>query len=230
MRIRGEVGKPESGRRGPATGHRTPASPIQRRQPILSSGARPVGTSRASPLAVLEELLNKSTTRARVRVCLATGVVLPLALLACDLPTAPPRFQPVFVVEIAPVEVPVTSTPAAASTERDLTDIDPDLIDRARAGAVVFDLVNPSGAAGQMAVRIEGGGQLVEGTVLVNGGDGQRIAIPGAVLRALMSGEVSIDVSGKLCPAAGCALRPPPFPEVTFRPRIEITFEIGGEG
>ncbi len=165
------------------------------------------------------------------RVLRALALALPMAIAAigCDLPTAPPRFQPTFVLQADPVKVPVTSAAASSQATRDLRDIDPDLAARARGGAVVVSVDNPSGATGQVRVRIEGGGALVEGDVPLSATNGHRITVPEVAMRAFLGNSVTIRVSGTLCPASGCQLRPPPFPEVTFRPRIEVTFEIGGE-
>lgn len=148
---------------------------------------------------------------------------------ACELPTASPRFQPTFVVETAPVAVPVTSAPASSFVSRDLADLDPDLVARARAGALHIAVDNASGARGVTHIRIDGGGATVEGDIVLDGAAVGRIEIPEDAMRALLEDAVLIRVSGTLCPASGCSAVAPPFPEVTFRPRLQITFEIGGE-
>lgn len=145
---------------------------------------------------------------------------------ACDLPSGPPRFQPTFVVGVEEIRVPVTSANASGGTERDLGGIDDELADRSRGGAIVVDIDNATGAIGVVSVRLAGGGAVVTGTVDVAGGDGQRIEIAEEQLRALLGSTVDVTVTGRLCPADGCAQRPPPFPEVTFKPRIEVVVEI----
>lgn len=157
------------------------------------------------------------------------AALLLVAVVSCDLPTSPPRFQPTFVIAAEEIRVPVTSTSASAATSRDLRGFDADMVARARGGALVVDLVNPAAATGTVTVRIEGGGASVQGEVDVAGGNGQRIPVPEATLQTLLGSDARITVSGTLCPASGCAPGPAPFPEVVFRPRIEITFEIGGD-
>lgn len=143
---------------------------------------------------------------------------------------APPRFQPTFVVETAPVSVPVTSSPASSFVSRDLADLDPDIAARARSGALLIGVANATGARGTARVRIDGGGATVQGEIAIDAGGTGRLEIGEAAMRAFLADAVVIRVAGTLCPAAGCGVRPPPFPEVTFRPRLEIVFEIGGEG
>ena len=174
---------------------------------------------------------NARRTRAPVaRAPLFAALIATVAAGACDLPTSPPRFQPTFVVETAPVTVPVTSTPASSFVARDLADLDPDVAARARSGALVVSVDNAVAARGSVRVRVAGGGATVEGDIALDAAGAGRIDIPEDALRAFLSDAVVIHVSGTLCPASGCVVRPPPFPEVTFRPRLEIVFEIGGAG
>jgi hypothetical protein len=150
-------------------------------------------------------------------------------LTGCDIPTAPPRFETTFVVPGETVTVPVTSRSASASAAYDLSDTG-DLVDQSRGGAVVVDVENPANATGSVLVRFAAGGVVVEGTVDLSAGGGQRIPVSREELAALLGRELTITASGTLCPASGCnALSLPPFPNVTFDTRLELTLEIGGE-
>lgn len=176
--------------------------------------------------------MSKTTPLARPRTRAARALILflPAALAACDLPTSPPRFEPAFVVEAEPVEVPVTATPASSFTTRDLADLDPAIVRSARGGTVWIDVDNPAGAQGTVRIRLAGGGSAVEADLAIEAGTPARIDVDEAAMRAFLEDAVVIGVSGTLCPASGCATVRPPFPRITFRPRIEITFRIGGQG
>jgi hypothetical protein len=150
-------------------------------------------------------------------------------LTACDIPTAPPRFETTFVVPGETVTVPVTSRSASASATYDLTDTG-DLVDRSRGGAIVVDVENAEAASGTVLVRFAAGGVTVDGTVDLSAGSGQRIPVSRDELAALLGRELTITATGTLCPASGCSpLSLPPFPSVTFETRLELTLEIGGE-
>ena len=153
-----------------------------------------------------------------------------LGLAGCELPSGLPRFQPTYLFPAEAVSVDVTSQPAMSSTLEDLSDIDEELSDNVVAGALVVDVVNPSGATGQATVSITGGGQTVEGTILLSGGDGQRIPAERAAIQAFLGRTVTIEAQGTFCPATGCGATQPPFAQVTFETKLEITLEIGGEG
>lgn len=158
------------------------------------------------------------------------ALVAGLGLAACELPSGLPRFQPTYQFPAEAVSVDVTSQPASASAMEDLTDIDEELRDNVVAGALVVDVVNPAGATGQATVRITGGGQTVSGTIQLAGGDGQRITASQDALRAFLGSTVTISAEGTFCPASGCGATQPPFAQVTFDTKLEITIEIGGEG
>jgi hypothetical protein len=161
----------------------------------------------------------------RLRVCAAVAVV----VAACDVPTAPPRFETRFVMAGEDVTVPVTSRAATGTTGYDLTDA-AELAGRARSGALVVDIENASGATGLVAIRIAGGGVMVDGTVDLAGGAGQRILADRAQVQALLGHDVAVTASGTLCPQSGCdASAFPPFPMVRFETRLELMLELGGE-
>jgi hypothetical protein len=158
--------------------------------------------------------------------CIAATAVM---LTACEIPTAPPRFESTFVVPGETVTVPVTSQNASASATYDLTET-ADLVGRSRGGALVVDVDNASGATGTVLVRIAAGGVTVEGTVDLSAGSGQRIPVSRNDLAALLGRELTITASGRLCPQSGCsAVTLPPFPSVTFETRLELVLELGGE-
>ena len=157
----------------------------------------------------------------------ALSLVLVAGLSACDIPTAPPRFQPTFVVDVESVSLPVTSAAASTFVSRDLADVDPDVAARTRGGAVLLRIDNPSAAAGVLSVRVDGGGETVRADVDAAAGT-IRIPLTEKEMRAFLTSAVMLRAQGTLCPADGCALRPPPFPAVTLRPRLEIRLEIGG--
>lgn len=148
-------------------------------------------------------------------------------LLACDIPTAPPRFQPTFVIDAEPLTLPVTSTATSSFTSRDMADLDSDLLSRARGGVLVVRVENAIAATGSALVRVDGGGETVEMALDIMRAD-DRIQLSERQMRAFLSGAVMIRATGTLCPADGCASRPPPFPQIRLRPRLEILFEIGG--
>jgi hypothetical protein len=158
--------------------------------------------------------------------CVAAAVVM---LTACDIPTAPPRFETTFVVPGETVTVPVTSQDASASVTYDLTDTE-DLAGRSRGGALVVNVENATGATGTVQVRIAAGGVSVEGTVDLSAGSGQRIEVGRDELAALLGRELTVTAAGRLCPASGCnPVNLPPFPNVTFDTRLEVVLELGGE-
>jgi hypothetical protein len=151
------------------------------------------------------------------------------AVTACDIPTAPPRFETTFVVPGETVTVPVTSQNASASATYDLTDT-ADLVGRSRGGTLIVDVGNAAGATGTVLVRIAAGGVSVDGTVDLSAGSDQRIPVSRNDLAALLGRELTITATGRLCPQSGCsALTLPPFPTVTFDTRLELVLELGGE-
>ena len=174
--------------------------------------------------------MTTSHARSRTRAVRALVSLLLVAPAACDLPTAPPRFEPAFVVEAEPVQLPVTATPASSFVTRELTDLDPEVARKASGGTVWIDIDNPAGALGTVHVRLAGGGRSVEADLPVDALAPGRIDVAEAAMRAFLQDAVVIGVSGTLCPASGCTTVQPPFPRITLRPRIEITFRIGGEG
>lgn len=150
-----------------------------------------------------------------------------MGLLACEIPTAPPRFQPTFVVDVDPVSLPVTSMAASTFISRDLANVDPDVAGRARGGAVVLRIDNPSAATGVLTIRVDGGGETVTSAVDA-AATSVRIPLDVAEMRAFLTSALMIRATGTLCPADGCVQRPPPFPAVTLHPRLEVQLEIGG--
>jgi hypothetical protein len=152
-----------------------------------------------------------------------------LAISGCDMPSALPRFEPIFLFKSESVSVPVTSLPASQSATEDLRHVDESLAKRVREGALLVDVSNPAGATGQATVRISGGGATVQGVISLTGGS-QRITIPADAIHAFIGNMVTLTASGTLCPAMGCVPALPPYAEVTFNTRIELTVEIGGEG
>ena len=157
------------------------------------------------------------------------GAALAVALTACDVPTAPPRFETRFVVAGEDVSVPVTSRQASATSGYDLTDA-ADLAGRARGGALVVDVENAAGATGLVAIRISGGGVTVAGTVDLAAGDGQRIPADREQVQALLGHDLTVTATGTPCPQSGCnAAALPPFPMVRFETRLELMLELGGE-
>lgn len=160
---------------------------------------------------------------------LMAGAAVLGVVAACDVPTAPPRFETRFVVAGEDVSVPVTSRAASASSLYDLTDA-ADLAGRARRGALIVDIGNTAGATGLIAIRISGGGVTVNGTVDLAGGDGQRVVADREQIQALLGHDVEITASGTLCPQSGCNENsPPPFPMVRIETRLELMLELGGE-
>jgi len=157
----------------------------------------------------------------------SASALLLMAGLACEIPTAPPRFLPTFVVDVQSVSLPVTATPASTFITRDLADLDREVVARSRGGALVLRIDNPAGAAGTLSLGIEGGGEVVQSTIDVSE-PSVRIPLGEAALRAFLSSVVMLRAAGTLCPSDGCVQRPPPFPEVVLRPRLEIVMEIGG--
>jgi hypothetical protein len=158
------------------------------------------------------------------------GAALAVVLTACDVPTAPPRFETRFVLAGEDVQVPVTSRSASATSSYDLTDA-ADLAGRARGGALVVDIDNAGSSTGLVAIRIAGGGVTVDGFVDLSAGDGQRIAVDEAQVQALLGHTFDVTASGTLCPNSGCnATALPPFPMVRFETRFELMLELGGEG
>ncbi|MGH7506855.1 MAG: hypothetical protein ACRELX_14455 [Longimicrobiales bacterium] len=153
-----------------------------------------------------------------------------VALGACDVPTAAPRFETTFVVPAEAVTVLVTSRPATATIGYDLNDVDRAVIDHARGGALRVDIVNAAGGTGVVQLVLSGGGVTVEGSVDLAGGSGQRIPATESEVRALLGRDVMITASGTLCPPSGCdASALPPFSVVTFRTSLELLLELGGE-
>lgn len=156
------------------------------------------------------------------------GLVLVLAYAGCELPTGLPRVESVFRFPVDDVVIPVTSVPATASGQTDLGGID--LSDNVRRGAIRVTPDNPVGATGLLTVRLMGGGETVTGLIDVAGPANQLIELNEQQIRALLSGVVTIQASGTLCPAAGCAITLPPFPELTLKNELELVLELGGEG
>lgn len=160
---------------------------------------------------------------------IVAGLGMLAVVAACDVPTAPPRFETRFAVAGGDVSVPVTSRPASATSGYDLTDA-ADLAGRARGGALVVEIANAAGATGLIDIRIQGGGATVVGTVDLAAGGSQRIPADREQVQALLGNMVSVTASGTLCPQSGCnANALPPFPEVRFDTRLELVLELGGE-
>jgi hypothetical protein len=173
--------------------------------------------------------MEKRTMEFRMARRLGAGAGVLALLSACDVPTAPPRFETRFVVAGEEVSVPVTSRQASATSGYDLTEA-ADLAGRAQGGALVVDVENAAGATGLVAIRITGGGTTVDGTVDLAAGGGQRIPADREQVRALLGQDVTITATGTLCPQSGCdANALPPFPMVRFETRFELMLELGGE-
>jgi hypothetical protein len=153
------------------------------------------------------------------------GLVIPI-LMACDIPTAAPRFESTLRFPTEDLAIPVTGTPVRTSATDDLTEID--LADDVRRATVRVSPENPSGATGQVAFTITGGGATVQAMVDVAGARDQSIEIGEADVRALLGSVITLNAAGTICPVTGCGPVSPPFPTVTLKTVIDVVLEIGG--
>lgn len=177
----------------------------------------------SSTTAILTAL---ARPRSRAR---RAAVALPWLAVACDLPTDLPRFESTFVVPGERIEVPVASQPVAISVTHDLGDAE-DLASRARGGAVVVDVDNPSGAGGPIQLRITADQADVTASIDPRGGSRQRIPLTSGEVQAMLGNVVTLRASATLCPATGCAPGLPPGGLVTLRARYELTLVVGTGG
>ena len=161
------------------------------------------------------------------RITALLGLLLVFAISGCELPTGLPRVESLFRFPVDDVVLPVTSVPATSSGQTDLGGID--LSDNIRRGAIRVTPENPTGATGQLAIRLIGGGTTVTGVIDVAGPANQLIDLTEAEVRALMAGVITIEASGTLCPAAGCVIGLPPYAELTLKNELELVVELGGE-
>lgn len=157
------------------------------------------------------------------------AVALPLIAAACELPTDLPRFESTYVVPAERILVPVASQPVAITVTHDLGDAE-DLASRARSGAVLVDVENPSGASGPIRLRITADQADVAASIDPRGGSRQRIPLTSGEVRAMLGNVVTLHASGTLCPASGCAPGLPPGGLVTLRARYELTLVVGTGG
>jgi hypothetical protein len=163
--------------------------------------------------------------------CRALRAVAPVSLLAaaCGLPTDLPRFESTFVVPAERIVVPVASQPVTASVAHDLGEAE-DLARRARGGAVVIDVENPSGAAGSIQLRITADQADVTGTIDPRVASRLRLPLTPAEVQSILGNVVTLRASATLCPASGCAPGVPPGATVTLRARYELTLVVGTGG
>jgi hypothetical protein len=154
--------------------------------------------------------------------------LMPVLLLACDVPTGLPRIDSSYLFPVEDLTIPVTGIQVAVQVSQDLSSID--LTDQVRGSTIRISPENPTGATGTLVFTISGGGVTVNGSVDVAGPASQQIELDETQTRALLGGTVQISASGKLCRASGCGLELPPFPVVTLRNEIQLRVRLGGEG
>lgn len=203
------------------------ASQVPCRDHILLPRDIMMGSRTASTYECAENHPNHRSGRMR-RPLSIPALVLVLTAAACELPTGLPRVESTFRFPVDDVVLPVTSVPASASSQTDLGGID--LSDNVRRGTIRVTPENALGATGQLTIRLMGGGETVTGVVDVAGPPNQLISLNEQQIRALLSGVVTIEASGTLCPASGCVLGPPPFAELKLINELELVVELGGEG
>lgn len=157
----------------------------------------------------------------------AAVMIAALAAAACDVPTGLPRLENTLALQAPEIEVPVTGAAApAVPVTVDLSGVDEEMVERARAGELEFTPINPENGTGTLQVTIsdpESGTTVSQAITVTPDGEPQIVAVSGEDMRAFLGGDVEISVSGALGPATL------PLRTVTLETLLRITFEIGGE-
>jgi hypothetical protein len=158
------------------------------------------------------------------------GIIALLAaatLVACDVPTALPRFDSTFAVPGPEVQVPVVGAPVpAVPVTLDLGEVDEDLRARAQGGEIQLTPLNPEDGTGTLQVTItdaESAATVSQTIEVTAAGTPQIVNVGADEMRAFLGGDVTITVTGTLGPAAI------PTRLVVLETLVRITFELGGE-
>lgn len=164
----------------------------------------------------------------------AAALLVLLASVGCDVPTALPRFENTLALPAPDIGVPVTGFPTAAiPVTVDLRNVDEDFADRARGGEIEFtpqapqsDLqADPDAVSGtlQVTIRDVESTTVVTQTVTIDGYTPMVVSVDEAAMQVFLGGDVEITVTGSLGPSSI------PTQTLVLATLVRITFEVGGE-